>query len=100
VISDLQPSPVFAPYPGTWQEFGAWFADEQACAAYLEGLRWAGGLHCATCKSTKGWRLAEGRWSCGGCAGKISVTAGAIFDRSRIPLQEWFAAAWYVTNQK
>ena len=28
------------------------------------------------------------------------MTAGTIFDRSRIPLQEWFAAAWYVTNQK
>ena len=28
------------------------------------------------------------------------MTAGTIFDRSRIPLQEWFAAAWYMTNQK
>ena len=26
--------------------------------------------------------------------------AGTIFDRSRVSLQEWFAAAWYVTNQK
>jgi hypothetical protein len=30
----------------------------------------------------------------------VSVTAGTIFDRSRISLQEWFAAAWYMTNQK
>jgi transposase-like protein len=28
------------------------------------------------------------------------VTAGTVFDRSRIPLTEWFAAAWYMTNQK
>jgi transposase-like protein len=28
------------------------------------------------------------------------VTAGTIFDRSRIPLQDWFAAVWYLTNQK
>jgi len=28
------------------------------------------------------------------------VTAGTVFDRSRIPLTEWFAAAWYITNQK
>jgi hypothetical protein len=28
------------------------------------------------------------------------VTAGTIFDRSRTSLQEWFTAAWYVTNQK
>ena len=30
----------------------------------------------------------------------MSVTAGTIFDRSRISLREWFAAAWYMTNQK
>jgi len=28
------------------------------------------------------------------------VTAGTVFDRSRISLQDWFAAAWYMTNQK
>lgn len=44
--------------------------------------------------------MADGRWSCSGCARKISVTAGTIFDRSRVSLQEWFAAAWYMTNQK
>ena len=100
MVSDLRSSPVYPPYPGRWQEFRSWFADEQACAAYLERLRWAGGFQCPTCASSKGWRTAEGRWSCGGCARKVSVTAGTIFDRSRIPLQEWFAAAWYVTNQK
>ena len=26
-------------YPGTWTEFLAWFPDEAACAARLEGLR-------------------------------------------------------------
>jgi hypothetical protein len=30
----------------------------------------------------------------------VSVTAGTIFNRSRISLQEWFAAAWYMTNLK
>lgn len=48
----------------------------------------------------KGWRTADGRWACAGCGRKVSVTAGTIFDRSRISLQEWFAAAWYMTNQK
>jgi transposase-like protein len=44
--------------------------------------------------------MADGRWSCSGCGRKVSVKAGTIFDRSRTPLQEWFAAAWYMTNQK
>jgi hypothetical protein len=28
------------------------------------------------------------------------VTAGTIFDKTRIPLTSWFAAAWYVTSQQ
>jgi hypothetical protein len=28
------------------------------------------------------------------------VTAGTIFHRSRLPLTDWFAAAWFVTSQK
>jgi transposase-like protein len=28
------------------------------------------------------------------------VTAGTIFDKTRTPLRVWFAAAWYITNQK
>jgi transposase-like protein len=95
------PSPeVYPPYPGTWQEFCSWFGDEQSCVAYLEQLRWATGFRCPKCECAKGWRMADGRWSCSGCGRKVSVKAGTIFDRSRIPLQEWFAAAWYMTNQK
>lgn len=30
----------------------------------------------------------------------MSVTAGTIFDKTRTPLTTWFAAAWYMTNQK
>ena len=28
------------------------------------------------------------------------MTAGTIFDKTRTPLRLWFAAAWYITNQK
>jgi transposase-like protein len=100
VLTDPPTSEVYPPYPGTWQEFCSWFADEQSCAAYLEQLRWPVGVRCPKCEQGKGWRTAEGRWACSGCGRKVSVTAGTIFDRSRISLQEWFAAAWYMTNQK
>jgi transposase-like protein len=100
VLTDPPTLEVYPPYPGTWQQFCSWFADEQACAAYLEKLRWPTGVRCPKCEGAKGWRTADGRWSCSGCGRKVSVTAGTIFDRSRISLQEWFAAAWYMTNQK
>ena len=88
-------------YPGTWTEFLAWFPDEAACAARLEGLRWPEGIACAACGERRGWRTGAGRWwICAGCTVKTSVTAGTIFERTRTPLRTWFAAAWFVTSQK
>jgi len=37
---------------------------------------------------------------CRGCRRQVSVTAGTIFHRSRLPLTLWFRAIWYVTSQK
>lgn len=88
-------------YPGTWSQFLAWFPDEAACGAYLEWLRWPAGVLCAHCGERCGWRTGHGRfWTCAGCACTTSVMAGTIFDRTRTPLVEWFAAAWFVTSQK
>jgi transposase-like protein len=88
-------------YPGTWPQFLAWFPDEAACAGYLERLRWPEGITCYACGERRGWRTGEGRWwMCAGCARKTSVTAGTIFDKTRTPLQTWFAAAWWMTSQK
>lgn len=63
-------------------------------------MSWPAGVRCQKCEGAKGWWTADGRWSCSGCGRKVSVTAGTIFDRSRISPQEWFPAAWYMTNQK
>lgn len=87
-------------YPASWQQFRAWFPDERACIAYLERLRWPAGFRCPGCAGEKGWRIGDSGWSCAGCARKVSVTAGTIFDRSRIPLADWFTAIWFMTNQK
>ncbi len=99
VVSEVKSDQVLE-YPGTWQQFRAWFGNEQACVDYLEQLRWPDGFRCPKCSSEKGWRLSDGRWGCAGCAGKISVTAGTIFDGSRVPLADWFTAIWFMTNQK
>jgi len=37
---------------------------------------------------------------CRGCRHQSTVTAGTVFDKTRTPLRTWFAAIWYVTNQK
>ena len=35
---------------------------------------------------------------CRHCRYQGTVTAGTIFDKTRMPLRVWLAAAWYVTN--
>ncbi len=37
---------------------------------------------------------------CRSCRYQCTVTAGTIFNKTRIPIHNWLAAAWYVTNQK
>ena len=54
-------------YPGTWTEFVGWFADDEACRAYLERLRWPEGFVCPACGTGRGWRRSGQRWLCAGC---------------------------------
>jgi transposase-like protein len=88
-------------YPRTWSEFQDWFASDEVCAAYLEQLRWPNGFCCPACGvADMPGRATRGRLICRACRHQSSVTAGTIFDKTRTPLRVWFAAAWYVTNQK
>jgi ISXO2-like transposase domain/Transposase zinc-ribbon domain len=87
-------------YPATWPAFEAWFPDEEACRAYLAGLRWPEGFRCPDCGGADAWATGRGLWMCRGCGRQTSVTAGTIFHRTHYPLRTWFAAAWFVCAQK
>lgn len=88
-------------YPCNWIEFQDWFATEDSCTAYLEHLRWPKGFCCPSCGAIdEPGRATRGRLICRSCRHQSSVTAGTIFDKTRTPLRLWFAAAWYITNQK
>lgn len=87
-------------YPRTWAEFEAWFPTEDACCRYLEKLRWPGGFVCPSCGHDVAGRVTRDRWMCRRCRHQATLTSGTIFSSTRTPLRTWFAAAWYVTNQK
>jgi len=44
--------------------------------------------------------MGRGLWLCGQCRHQASVTAGTIFEGTRLGLQLWFRAIWQVTSQK
>jgi len=88
-------------YPTTYQDFLEWFCDEKACRDYIISCRWPEGFHCARCKQKNNpWITKRGYLHCKECEAEISVTAGTIFERTRMPLRTWFAAMWFVTSQK
>jgi transposase-like protein len=88
-------------YPRNWNEFLARFSSEEACAGYLERLRWAQGFVCPSCRAASvAYRSSRLRLMCSECHHQSTVTAGTIFEKTRTPLRVWLAAAWYLTNQK
>ena len=90
-----------ADYPATWVGFLDCFHSEQACRDYLVKLRWPSGMVCPKCGTISPiQRVSRGRYICPSCSHQASVTAGTIFDKTRTELRVWFAAIWYITNQK
>src|SRR5208283_5932944 len=87
-------------YPRDLTELEARFSTEAACREYLFQLRWPDGFRCPRCGETKSWPQANGLVRCAGCDYQSSVTAGTIFQDSRLPLTLWFRAVWWVTSQK
>jgi transposase-like protein len=88
-------------YPGNWTQFLQWFPDDNACLQFLEHLRWPSGFVCPRClKLSKPYHLSRGRMMCPICRYQGTVTADTLFEKSRTPLTNWFAAAWYITNEK
>lgn len=88
-------------YPANWDEFIRWFPDHEACLQFLSKLRWPSGFCCPRCNQhTEPYHLSRGRLLCRSCRYQATVTSGTLFDKSRTSLTNWFAAAWYITNEK
>jgi hypothetical protein len=97
----LQPSQ--PPFHRAAGEFQTWFRTDEDYLNYLDYLEWLrrpGGFTCPRCGHGVGWRLEDGRKGFARCSSRTSVTAGAIFDRTRTPLTVWFTACWLFATQK
>ena len=87
-------------FPTTLPEFQRVFPDPQACAAYLEKLRWPDGFACPKCGVIgEPFRFAARPHilRCRSCKADISLLAGTVMQSSHTPLSTWFLAAYLVT---
>ena len=81
-------------------EFEKRFSNEESCREYLYQMRWQNGFICPHCDHREYWKRDNGQYQCKYCRYRVSVTAGTIFQDTRIPLRLWFRAIWQVVSQK
>ena len=88
-------------YPRDLVEFDEFFATEENCRRYFEGVRWRDGFVCRACgRSGEPWRIRRDVLLCRHCRAESRLTAGTILEGTRKPLRLWYRAMWQLTSQK
>jgi transposase-like protein len=77
------------------------FGTEAACREALFALRWREGLTCPAC-GHRGFCALKARkvFQCNRCKKQLSLTAGTVFQDTKLPLTAWFAAVYHLTQGK
>lgn len=82
-------------------QFEERYGSEEKCWAELVAWRWPFGFKCPHCQSTKYCIVGPRKlFQCGRCHAQTSVTAGTIFDSTKLSLKTWFRAMYHLTQGK
>jgi len=82
------------------------FQDKDKAREFLESIIWPDGPVCPHCGQSeriytlKGKAHREGLYKCGKCRKQFTVTVGTLFEKSKIPLNIWLQAAYYMCASK
>lgn len=90
-------------FPTSLPEFQQVFPDDQACAKYLEIIRWPKGFICPRCgEADKPYRFpsrATVILRCRKCKRNTALSSGTVMQATHTPLSIWFWGAYLVTTQ-
>lgn len=84
-------------------EFLDKYGTEEKCHVALVASRWPEGFHCPACRDERhSTFIRQGRqhWQCHRCRTQTTVTAGTIFQATKLPLTRWFLAMHLMTQAK
>ncbi len=82
------------------------FTDDNIAREAIEALMWPDGPVCPHCGCTEkigkisGKSARPGLYWCGDCKSQFTVTAGTIFERSKVPLSKWWFAIHLMASSK
>lgn len=84
------------------EEFQALYGTEEQCIEEVFGMRFPTGFECAECGHKNEYRRERnGRLLvCTNCYYRTFLTAGSIFQDSKLPLRKWFLAMHLLTKDK
>jgi transposase-like protein len=82
-------------------EFRERFGTEEACRKALFDMRWREGLACPACGGQSFCELSTRKlFQCNRCKRQVSLTAGTVFQDTKLPLVTWFAAIYQLAQGK
>jgi transposase-like protein len=77
------------------------FGTEEACRTALFEMRWREGLTCPAC-GHRGFCALKTRqlFQCNRCKKQVRLTAGTVFQDTKLPLTAWFLALYHLSQSK
>ena len=82
-------------------EFLSLYGTEQQCFDALYQWRWPSGFVCPNCGHDRSCQLTTHKLQqCYRCNRQTSMTAGTIFDSTKLPLTVWFQGIYFMTQGK
>ena len=82
-------------------EFMNLYGTEEQCFNALFQWRWPDGFICPKCGGNKGCQLSTRKLQqCNTCHHQTSLTAGTIFESTKLPLTQWFLGLYFITQDK
>ena len=75
-------------------------ATENDCFNYLMQIRWNGKPQCVYCNHNKVCTVKDGDFKCSKCNKRFTIKTNTIFQGSKLSLQKWLMAIYFVTNDK
>lgn len=77
------------------------YGSEDQCIKALAAWRWSDGFHCPYCGSEQYNPIVyRDLKQCVNCHRQTSVTAGTIFDSTKLPLTTWFLGVYLISQDK
>src|SRR3954449_1566573 len=77
------------------------FGSEEACREALLEMRWREGLTCPACGHRGFCQLKTRKlFQCNRCKKQVRLTAGTVFQDTKLPLVTWFAAVYHLAQSK